>query len=151
MWTGSSWDVRPVAGIGTRVWCWIVDQLVVGVVSLVVAMAFGVPVVLIAGQDSPAVGAVALIAFAVAYVGYFAVSYRVWGRSPGMMLGRLWVVSVRSGVRLTWGAAWIRALVLSVANVSGILAIIWLAVAGGSARRQGPHDSAARSVVLQSA
>lgn len=150
-WNGASWDPRPVAPIWTRVWCWAIDQILVNIPVFLLVFLVAFPVALVFGSESVAPVVVGLIAFPVAYVGYFACTYVWMGRSPAMVLGRLYVVQIKTGERLTWGAAWLRALVLCVANVSGILAIIWLGVASGNPRKQGPHDSAAKSVVLRRA
>jgi uncharacterized RDD family membrane protein YckC len=151
-WNGTDWDPRPVAPVWTRVWCWVIDNILGSVVAFVASMLLAAPVVFAFGEDSGVATAAGLIStffFAAGYISYFALSYRIWGRTPGMMLGRLDVVRIKTGTNAGWGPAYLRALVLVVSQLSGILAIIWLVVTSSNARRQGPHDSAAGTVVLR--
>jgi uncharacterized RDD family membrane protein YckC len=153
-WNGSDWDPRPVAPVWTRVWCWIVDNILASVVFFAVsfALAFLIAVILSveagSGAESAAIAIGTLCGIA-GFVSYFAVSYRIWGRTPGMMLGRLDVVRIRTGLKPGWGIAYLRAVILFISQVSGILAIIWLVITSSNARRQAPHDSAAGTVVLR--
>jgi uncharacterized RDD family membrane protein YckC len=151
-WNGTEWDPRPVAPVWTRVWCWIIDNILGSVVAFVASMMLAAPVMFAFGEGSgvaTAAGLFSTLAFVAGYVSYFALSYKVWGRTPGMMLGRLDVVRIKTGTNAGWGPAYLRALVLVVSQVSGILAIIWLVITSSNARRQGPHDSAAGTVVLR--
>jgi len=151
-WTGLAWDPRPVAPVWTRVWCWVIDNIIGGMVAFGVGVVLIIPLLLVAGDNSDlvnAAGVVVWIVVVIAYISYFALSYRIWGRTPGMMIGRLDVIRLDAGVKPALGPAYLRALVLVVAQVSGILSIIWIVVTSGNARRQGPHDSAAKTVVLR--
>ena len=153
-WNGSDWDPRPVAPVWTRVWCWIVDNILASLVFFAVSLVliFLIAVILGveagSGAESAAVAIGTLCGIA-GFVSYFAVSYRIWGRTPGMMLGRLDVVRIRTGLKPGLGLSYLRALVLFIAQVSGILSIIWLVITSSNARRQAPHDSAAGTVVLR--
>jgi len=135
------------------VWCYVIDQTLALIVALAGAILVTLPFTLQdpnSQQASNAFAFVALPLMAFLFVSYFAAGYVLWGRTPGMMLGRLHVVDARSGGRLSVGRAYLRSLVLNIQIVSGILSIVWLVVTSNSATRQGPHDSAAKSVVLRS-
>jgi uncharacterized RDD family membrane protein YckC len=83
------------------------------------------------------------------FLTYFAASYRLWGKTPAMMLGKLSVIDANTSARLSWGRSYLRSLVLSVQILTGILTIIWLVVAASSQSKQGPHDRAGRSLVVR--
>ena len=77
-----------------------------------------IPLWLVAGDNSDLVNAAGVAVWTgvvTAYVTYFALSYRIWERTLSMILGRLDVIRLGSGVKLTLGAAYVRALVLVVA------------------------------------
>lgn len=153
-WTGMGWDPRPVAPIWTRVWCYVIDQMLALVAGFAGAILVTLPFSLQdanSEQTSTASVVLALAFLAFIFVSYFAAGYVFWGRTPGMMLGRLHVIDVRSGGRMKVGRAYLRSLILGVQMVSGLLTIIWLVVAVNSPGRQGPHDAAAKSIVLRSA
>jgi len=150
--SGMGSDPRPLAPVWTRVWCYVIDQTLALIVALAGAILVTLPITLQdpnSGQASDALVFVALPLMAFLVLSYFAAGYVLWGRTPGMMLGRLHVVDAGSGRRLSIGRAYLRSLVLNAQIVSGILTIVWLVVTSNSATRQGPHDSAARSVVLR--
>ena len=153
-WSGSQWDPRPVAPVWTRVWCWMVDNILASAIFFAVSFVLTFLILVIlnveagSGAETAAIALAALGGLA-GFISYFAVSYKIWGRTPGMMLGRLDVVHVRTGLKPGWGIAYLRALVLFISQVSGILAIIWLVITSSNARRQGPHDSAAGTIVLR--
>ena len=148
-WNGASWDPRPVAGIWTRLWCWVIDDIIAVVLALAATMLLLIVPILIIGSDNGAIGILVWMVLLPLFLGYYAASYVWWGRTPGMMLGKLDVVSVRTGGRLTWGPAWLRSLVLALGHICGLMAIIWLIITASNAQRQGPHDSAAGSIVLR--
>ena len=147
-WNGNAWDPRPLAGTWSRIGCWIVDSILAFIVAFITVAIISICVGLVVDPGSM-IDVLYTPVLIGAYLCYFACSYVWWGRTPGMMLGRLDVISLTSGQRLSWGRAWLRSLVLALANVSGILALIWVSIASGNPRKQGPHDSAARSLVLQ--
>ena len=148
-WNGTSWDPRPIAPVWTRIWCWIIDNLLASVAAIAVGVILGLPANIAFGPDAAVTIGCTAIGFLVGFVGYFALGYAVWGRTPGMMLGRLDVIRIDSGAKLTWGQALMRAFILTLGQACGILAVIWVAITAGSASKQGPHDSAARSLVLR--
>lgn len=154
-WDGSAWDPRPVASTWTRVWCNAIDFFIASVIWLlvafivVVAVAFFIPAPTADGGSDSSSRLVTLTTLAVAFLGYFTVSYRLWGRTPGMMLGKLHVVRIPSGgAPMSWSDSFLRALVLCFGYSCGILTLVWLTITASSRTKQGPHDSAAHTVVL---
>lgn len=154
-WTGAEWDARPVAPTWTRVWCNVVDGVLATVLFFVLAMGASA-LLLVTGSEpsgqqgsSPLENAVFTSTLIVSFLGYFTVSYKLWGRTPGMMLGQLYVVRiVGDTTRMSWSDSFLRALVLCIGYTCGIMAIIWLTITASSRTKQGPHDSAAKTVVL---
>jgi len=92
------------------------------------------------------------IALVISFVGYFAVSYRFWGRTVGMWAAGLSLVHIPSGAtRLRWGAALARSLALCLSYaLCGLLWIVYLVVTAASDTRRGPHDRVAKTGVLTS-
>lgn len=151
-WNGHEWESRTIAPVGTRIWTFLVDLFIISLIWFVLAVIAAIPG---SGQESGslsnAVGIVIIfLAPAVAFVGYFAIFYATSGSSLGMMLGKLSVVDISAGPQpLSWGKAFLRALVLLVGVYFLITALIWLVVTAGSRTRQGPHDLAAKTIVLR--
>lgn len=155
-WDGREWVGGPVASTWQRTWGYAVDAIAATVLLLISFVLFAIPIS-IGFPDPESTGAntgfsVALISAAlVSYVGYFALCYRFWGRTLGMLLAGTHVVHVPSGAaKLPWGPALIRALVLSAGYICGLLWLIWLLITATSKTKQGPHDLAAKSGVLTS-
>ena len=149
-WNGTEWDPRPVARTWTRVWCNVIDNVLASIVWIVLAFILLIPFVLLdPSGDNPLGGGISILSLIVGFVGYFSVSYRLWGRTPGMMLGRLYVVHIPSGQsRLTWGTAIGRSAGLILGYACGIFTLIWLVSTASSRTKQGPHDNWARTGVL---
>ena len=148
--SGAAVGTRPLAPVWTRVWCYVLDQTLALLVGFLAAVVVSVLCALIGFDPSGAVASgIVVVVWIAVFVGYFAVGYAWWGRTPAMMGGRLHVVDPETGNRLPWGRAWLRAIVLGVQVVTGILTIIWLVVTASSPTRQGPHDRASRSIVLR--
>jgi len=55
---------------------------------------------------------------------YCAFSYRICGRIPAAVIDRLYVISLETGRKLSWGRAWPRTLILLAGQLTGFLAII---------------------------
>ena len=138
----------PLAGIWNRTWCWFLDSVVAGIVAIFVTGIVLSPLLILA-PDAPVVSVLILLGVIAVFVSYFAMSYRWWGRTPVMMMPRLYVIDEATGSRLTWGRAYLRSVVLACAQLFGIVAIIWIAIAGGNTFKQGPHDKAGKSLVVQ--
>ena len=138
----------PLAGIWNRAWGWFLDSIAGFVLSLIVVALILSPVFILA-PDSPAGGILSFVGLIAGFITYFAASYRWWGRTPVMMIPRLYVIDQATGERLTWGRAYSRSVVLALAQSFGIIAIIWIAITSGNPLKQGPHDKAGRSLVVQ--
>ena len=149
-WNGAAWDPRPVARTWPRAGCNIIDNDIAGVVVFALLAFILIPFAFASLPDNDGLNSLAAwLPLLVVYIGYFTVSYRLWGRTPGMMLGRLYVIHIPSGQsKLGWGAAMGRATGLILGYACGIFTIIWLVTTASSRTKQGPHDSWARTGVL---
>lgn len=151
-WNGRVWDLRPIASVGTRAWAFILDLVMVSLIWLVVLVILAL--IGGAGQSQPLPDALGIlivfVAPVVAFTAYFAVFFATTGRTLGMLLGSLYLINLADGTqRLSWGRALLRALVLLVGVYFVFTAIIWFVVTAASKWRQGPHDLAAKTVVLR--
>lgn len=154
-WDGKGWTGGPVAAIWPRIWGNVIDVFLAFLLTSVLFAIFSLPFPSAsqstAGETSAGSTIALFAAFLVGFVGYFAVSYRLFGRTLGMLLAGTHLVSIPTGVtRLTWGPALVRAFVLSAGFFCGFLWLIWLLITGISKTRQGPHDLAAKTAVLTS-
>lgn len=149
-WNGHAWDPRPVARTWTRVWCNVIDNILASILWFILVAIIVIPLTLSGAPISDGLSSlISISTLIVAYVGYFAVGYRLWGRTPGMMLGRLYVVHLPSGeTKLSWGTSIGRAMGLVLGYACGILALVWLVTTASSRTKQGPHDSWAHTGVL---
>jgi uncharacterized RDD family membrane protein YckC len=134
---------------GRRAVSFFVDQLLVAVPIIVVAVVLGFDLV---GDNSEASVWRLNVATAVWSLVYFTVLVGMWGRTVGKALTRTRVVDLDGG-RVSWVSAFQRALVpvaLGVIPVVGpvlYLGVYLLAFQGG--RRQGLHDRAAGTLVTR--
>lgn len=143
----------PLAPIWTRTWCWFIDSTLSFVLSLLVVSIFFALLNLSFGLSDESSLFLILVfggLFGLSLT-YFAASYVWWGRTPGMMLGRLYVADLETFARLSWGRAYLRSLVLNLAQGFGLIAIIWIAITSSDPLRRGPHDKAGRSIVMRRA
>lgn len=149
-WNGQAWDPRPVAQTWTRVWCNVIDNILASIAWFILVAIIVIPLALVGAPENDGLNSlISISTLIVAFVGYFAVGYRLWGRTPGMMLGRLYVVHLPSGeTKLSWGTAIGRAMGLVLGYACGILALVWLVTTASSRTKQGPHDSWAHTGVL---
>ena len=154
-WDGRAWFGGPVASIGARCWGNALDVVLAFIIFFVLFILFAIPVPSTEGPDPVANQTGMTIAFFAAllfgFVGYFVLSYRLWGRTIGMQAAGTYIIHVPSGQeKLPWGPALIRALVLSAGYICGLLWLIWLLITATSKTKQGPHDAAAKTAVLSS-
>lgn len=154
-WNGMAWAPDPVAPTWPRMWGYAIDALVGSGLFLLSFVVLVLPFAATTDPDSGAASAGASFAFAgavlIGFVGYFALSYRVGGRTLGMLMAGTSLVHIPTGDRrLPWGPAIIRALVLAVGLACGVLWIVWLILTSISRTKQGPHDLAAKTGVLTS-
>lgn len=138
----------PLAGIWNRTWCWFFDSIVAFIVTVVVAGVVLSPLIFLA-PDAPVTSVLYLPVFVAAYLSYYAASYRWWGRTPVMMIPRLYVVDEASGEKLSWMQAYLRSFFLALGEIIGIVALIYLIVTANNPAKQGPHDKIAKSLVVQ--
>ena len=154
-WDGRDWFGGPVASIGARCWGNALDVVLASILFFVLFLLFAIPVPTTDGPDPVANPSGMTIAFFAAlllgFVGYFVLSYRLWGRTIGMQAAGTYIIHLPSGQeKLPWGPALIRALVLSAGYFCGLLWLIWLLITATSKTKQGPHDVAAKTAVLSS-
>ena len=138
----------PLAGIWNRIWCWFLDSIVAFIVTVIVAGVVLSPLIVLA-PDALVTSVSYFVVFVAAYLSYYAASYRWWGRTPVMMIPRLYVVDEVSGAKLTWKNAYLRSFFLTLGQTFGIVALIYLIVTANNPAKQGPHDKIAKSLVVQ--
>jgi uncharacterized RDD family membrane protein YckC len=137
-------DARPEAGVVSRGAAYLVDATVLaGIVIVAIAIAqlicavTGIRARDLAGLVPP----LSLTALPLLFVLYLTVFWGLAGRTPGMALFGLRVVAT-NGRSLSWSAALLRALALSVFPVG----FLWCVV---DRRHQAVHDKLARSLVIR--
>jgi len=138
----------PLAGVWNRTWCWFLDGIVAFVVTIIVVAVVLSPLLIVV-PDAWFTNIVYLMAFVLAYLSYYAASYVWWGRTPVMMIPRLYVIDDTTGTKLTWKHAYLRSFILALGGLVGIVALIFLSITANNAFKQGPHDKASRSLVVQ--
>lgn len=100
-WNGSEWDPRGIASVGTRVWVFLIDLVVVSLIWVVLVVIVAIPA---AGQEGESLSDALGIFFvslapALAFIGYFTIFYATSGASVGMLMGGLSVIDVSSGAQ----------------------------------------------------
>lgn len=148
VWLAENQEPQRRAGVGARLLYFLFDLVIAFVVAFVIVL---VPLALLGDVLSEEVAApLTFIFFWAAFAAYWAICYHLWGQTLAMRLGRIRVIDKGSGAPLSWGRSWLRAVVLLVSIPVPAGWIIWWAVTGTSEWRQGPHDFAAKSVVVES-
>jgi len=132
----------------------LVDTTIAVILALVVWVIFALSVSLIGSTlglpEDPYLTIMSLISwplFLVVYLGYFTVSYAKWGRTLGMRWISARVIDENTAENLTWGRAWLRSLVLNLAALP-FIGFVWWALTSND-MKQGPHDKAAKSLVVE--
>jgi len=136
---------REYAGIISRAAAYLIDALIVTVFAiggllvlvLIAAVVAGAPTRDFASAAVP-IWAIALPAVLAVYNGVF---WTLAGRTPGMALLGVRVVTVR-GRPLSWPAALVRAVVLAYFPVGALWSLV-------DRRSQGVHDKLARTTVVR--
>ena len=121
----------PRAGFGTRLGAWIIDFLIVAVISFILSALLRV------------VGTVISYAFDIAYVVYFFGSER--GQSPGYMATGIRVISADGRGSIGYGRSlvrWLVSLISAWALLIGYLWMLW------DREKQTWFDKASNSVVV---
>jgi uncharacterized RDD family membrane protein YckC len=152
----------PAAGIvfaphGARLVAYLIDALIVTVVSIVLVILVGF--VFISGASlrddgesvdvsAEAVVATLLLTLAVVLLVllYFPFFWARGGQTPGMVIFGLRVVDDRTGGRIGWGTAGLRMLGMFVASAVFYLGFAWILI---DKRRRGFHDLIAGTVVVK--
>ena len=107
-WDGREWTGGPVASTSNRIWGNVVDVFLASIIFALVLGVFAIPVPRSndpeATPDPALMNVAVLSAIIVGFGGYFAVSYRLWGRTLGMVMSGTRLVHIPSGEhRLPWG------------------------------------------------
>lgn len=142
-------DQEPLrrAGVGARLLYFLFDLVIAFVAAFVIAI---IPLALLRDVLSEQVAApLTFVTTWSVFVAYWAICYRVWGQTLAMRLGRIKVIDKGAGGQLSWGRSWLRALVLLISLPVPAGWIIWWTVAGTSEWRQGPHDFASKTIVVE--
>jgi len=142
---------------GARLVAYLVDALIVTVISIVLIVLVGL--VFISGASlsddaetvnvsAESVVATVLLTVAVIFLIllYFPFFWARSGQTPGMAIFGLRVVDDRTGGRIGWGTAGLRVLGMYVASAVFYLGFIWILV---DKRRRGFHDLIAGTVVVK--
>lgn len=146
VWLNADQEPMVRASVLSRIVFYVIDCVFAIVAVLVVAMPFAFLAVATENEDfwRPVITVTVYLTF----LAYWAVSYRIWGQTIGMRMGGLVVISKTTGQRLSWGRAWLRTIVLWLHLIVPFGLVIWWSTTGGSQWRQGPHDFAAKSIVV---
>lgn len=170
-WSGPVPETGPAPGVkfanlGSRLFAYIVDGLIVGVVWVIAMIILTSIFVAGAGWDAltsddfragrvtPAMaGAIAgfvllVIALAILTTAYFPYFWARSGQTPGMRMFGLYVVRDSDGGKISGGQAILRLIGLWVAAIPFYLGYIWVFI---DARRRGWHDLIAGTVVIERA
>ena len=107
-WDGREWTGGPVASTSNRIWGNVVDVFLASIIFALVLGVFAIPVPRSndpeATPDPALMNVAVLSAIIVGFGGYCAVSYRLWGRTLGMVMSGTRLVHIPSGEhRLPWG------------------------------------------------
>lgn len=121
------------ASIGSRAIAIIIDSILVGIVSGIIAGIFG----------RADLGSISGFILTVLYDGFFWTNYN--GQTPGKMFAKIRVVKV-SGAALTWTDAVVRVVGYFVNTAVLLIGWIWVFI---DADRQGWHDKLASTYVVE--
>ena len=163
-WEAQREPIGPAPGLqwaphGARLVAYLIDSVVLTVVSLVIVL----PAILWAqtrlgaagSADSPNVDAATVLVLLAAFLLLFAAVFLYFpffwsrgGQTPGMRPFGLRVVRDRDGGRIGWGTASLRMLGMYVASSVFYLGFAWVFV---DKRRRGWHDLIASTVVIKQA
>lgn len=153
---------RPYASLGQRVGAVLVDQVASWVLLIVSYATMGAALATsVASYDpetgsSGAGGGFAIVLFYLGMLASLALGVYQWygtavkGQSIGKRVMGISVVDAETAQPIGWGRAFVRYLVLGLLGIPcGLGQLALLFVIPGDSRRQGWHDKAVRSVVIQ--
>jgi uncharacterized RDD family membrane protein YckC len=135
---------RPYAGLVSRAIAYLLDALIVALVFTAGAVVMGLiaPVIGTRVYDvARDVGSAYLLVLPALLAVYCALFWSLAGRTPGMALVGVRVVTV-GGRPVSWPAALVRAVVLAYFPVGAVWALV-------DRRHQAVHDKIARTVVIR--
>ena len=135
---------------GKRLVAYILDVIIIGIVTAVVAIVFAIVAGLfLAGGANALAGisiaALVIIVFVIS-LGYFPYFWVKSGQTPGLRAMGLKVVMDKDGASLTWGPAILRLFGYWVDGLVFYLGFIWILI---DSRRRGWHDLIAGTIVIQ--
>jgi len=146
VWLNADQEPMVRASVGGRIVSYIID-CVFAIVALFLGAFPGLYFGLTTGNDDLWTPVAVVTGYAM-FLAYWAVSYRIWGQTIGMRVGGMVVISKTTGQRLSWGRAWLRTIVLWLHLPVPFGWGVWWYTTGTSQWRQGPHDFAAKSIVV---
>jgi uncharacterized RDD family membrane protein YckC len=134
------------AGFWIRVVAWILDAIVLAVITVALAPLAGTGTIVTTGPNQVSVNyganAFGTLVGLVYFVGFWATR----GQTPGMIPFRLRVVRVADGSRPDWVISLLRYVGLIISFVVVLLGVIWVAF---DSRKQGWHDKIASTLVVR--
>jgi uncharacterized RDD family membrane protein YckC len=143
----------PAAGVAyggfwIRVVAWILDAIVIGVLSAALAPLFGAGSMIQTGTNQVEVNYGANAIGTLIGLLYFVGFWTLRGQTPGMIPFRLRVVRAADGTRPDWVVSLLRYVGLLISFVVLLIGVIWVAF---DSRKQGWHDKIASTLVVRDA
>jgi uncharacterized RDD family membrane protein YckC len=133
-------------GFWIRVLAWILDAIVVGVITSALAPLSGTGTIIDTGEGQFAINYGANAFGGLIGLVYFVGFWTLRGQTPGMIPFGLRVVKVADGSRPDWVSSLLRYVGLIISFVVIFLGVIWVAF---DSRRQGWHDKIASTFVVR--
>lgn len=153
----SAWEAAPstqsgpmagyiYGGFGVRALAFILDAIILGVLSTALAPLFGTGnMVMVEGsrfEINYTANAISTLVGLIYFIGFW-----VWRQqTPGMIPFNLRVVSAETGEKIDWVRGLLRYVGLLISFVVIFLGVIWVAF---DSRKQGWHDKIANTVVVR--
>ena len=154
---GTSWNATPpprpgpaagleYGGFGVRVLAWILDAIILGVITAALGPLTGTGTIVETGAGTFEInygsGALSGLVGLVYFIGFWATR----GQTPGMIPLRLRVVKASDGTNPDWVTGLLRYVGLIISFVVFFLGVIWVAF---DSRKQGWHDKIASTFVVR--
>jgi uncharacterized RDD family membrane protein YckC len=135
-------------GFWIRAVAWILDAIVLGVITSAVSPLFGAGAMIQAGTNQVEINYGANAIGTLIGLLYFVGFWTLRGQTPGMIPFRLRVVRAADGTRPDWVVSLLRYVGLIISFVVLLIGVIWVAF---DSRKQGWHDKIAGTLVVRDA
>jgi len=137
------------AGFWIRVGAYLIDFVILTVVSFIIGFALGLAIGLTSGGNTSSTAANAVSGVAQGIAGLITIGYFIYlwstGQTLGMRVVNLKVIDANTGGRISLGKAALRYLGLVISFFVCFIGVIWVAFDG---RKQGWHDKIAGTLVV---